>query len=362
MGCRLTHLCARPRWRVRSMVIGLSVTALVGAPHVASARESQPNAGSATVPSASTSTSSSASAPVSASPSEAAGSEVDERLKRARAVVAVAEPLFLAGHYAAALAEYSRAYQILAGHPRQYWVLHNLAACNERLFRYDLAVEQYEEYLRRAPATEQDRAEVSAILRTLHSLLATLVIESSVAGEVWLDDRRLGAAPGRWRVPAGRHIVEVRAQHHESQRRELQLNAGQLQVGRFQLQRLSTSTGPPPAYFWAAVGLTGVATVVGASAGVMALSARAQGRERAGLYLDTQADADRTRRWALASDVGFGSAVLFGATATVLYFVTDWPKSETVAGRRRREPNSPRSFGVALAGPGAFGATLCGQF
>jgi len=328
------------------MAIGVSASLTIGSQRVANAEEPEPSPASPVVSSA---------AP------ESTGSKLDEPLARARALVAIAEPLFLAGHYAAALAEYSRAYQILDGHPRQYWVLHNLAACNERLFRYDLAVEQYEEYLRRAPATEADRAEVSAILRTLRSLLATLVVESSVAGEVWLDDRRLGAAPGRWRAPAGRHIVEVRAPSYESQRREVQLDPGQLQVNRFQLQRLSTSTGPPPAYFWIAVGLTGAATVVGASAGFATLSAREQGRERAALYLDTQAEAERTRHWALASDAAFGAAVLFGATASVLYFVTDWPNSRA-SEPPARGPSAHRSFDVALAAPGGFGATLRGRF
>jgi tetratricopeptide (TPR) repeat protein len=288
-------------------------------------------------------------------------SEPDEPLARARAVVALAEPLFLAGHYAAALAEYSRAYQILEGHPRQYWVLHNQAACNERMFRYDVAVELYEEYLRRAPPTEGDRREVSAILTTLRSLLATLVIESSVTGEVWLDDRRLGGTPGKWRIPAGRHIVEVRADRYESQRREVQLNAGQVQVDRFYLQRLSTYAGPPPAYFWVAVGLTAAATATGVTAGVMALSAREQGLQRAELHLDTSADAERTNHRALASDIGFGAAALFGVTATVLYFVTDWPKSGNPGGRGR-EPSARRSLSLALAAPGGFGATLNGKF
>ena len=290
-----------------------------------------------------------------------ASSQQDEPLARARAVAAVARPLFLAGHYAAALVEYTRAYEILAGHPRQYWILHNLAACNERLFRYDLAVELYEEYLRRAPPSEGDRGEVEAVLRTLRSLLATLVIESSVTGEAWLDDRRLGKAPGKWRVPAGRHIVEVRAEHYESQRREVQLNPGQSHIDRFQLQPLSRYKGPPPGYFWAAVGLTAAAAVAGTTAGVMALSARQQGRQNAELYLDTEADAERTRHRAMAADIGFGAAVVFGATATVLYFVTDWEKTRQPDGRKH-EPIARRSLSVGLTVPGGFGATLGGKF
>jgi hypothetical protein len=301
-----------------------------------------------------------ASAPLEV-PKTATSSERDEPLTRARVLSAAGDRLFLAGHYAAALVEYSRASDILDGHPKQYWVLHNLAACNERMFRYDIAVALYEEYLRRAPPTETDRAEVTAIVRTLRSLLATLVIESSVSGEVWLDERRLGTAPGSWSVPAGSHIVEIRAERYESQRREVTLNAGQRHIDRFQLRRLSTNAGPRPAYFWVAVGLTGVAAIVGTTAGLQALSARERGRDRAALYLDTQDDAERTRRWALASDAGFGAALLFGATATVLYFVTDWPNAASPT-RRERASGAGRSLSIAPAAPGGFGATLRGQF
>ena len=335
--CRSLKLLAIASWACMS----------VGATRPASAQEPQPAPPSLKVP-----------APGAA---EAANAEHDAPLTRAREIAAVAEHLFLAEHYAAALAEYSRAYQILDRHPRQYWVLYNLAACNERMFRYDVAAELYEEYLRRAPGTEDDRKEVSAILRTLHSLLATLTVESSVAGEVWLDDRRLGAAPGTWRVPAGRHLVEVRANHYESQRREVQLEAGRRKVDRFELQRLSVNAGPPPTYFWIATGLTGVAVVVGATAGFEALNAHEQGRRQAALYLDTEQDGARTRRWALTSDIGFGAAALFGATATVLYFVTDWQKPGDPE-RRAREPGAPRSLGVALGTPGGFGGSLVGRF
>jgi hypothetical protein len=267
----------------------------------------------------------SAPAPTPAAPVAA----IDEQLERARSIVGAADPLFVAGHYGAALAEYSRAYEVLAGHPRQYWVLHNLAACNERLFRYDVALTLYGEYLRRAPADENDRAEVAAIMRTLRSMLATLAVESRVAGEVWVDDRRIGTAPGKWLIPTGRHIVELRAPLYESERRELELGAAQATTLHFEPRRLSTYRGPNRGYFWAAVTATGVAAATGATFGGLAVAARSDGRERAELYLDTRDDARRTRTLALAADVGFGAAVLLGVTATVLYFVTDWsPRSQ----------------------------------
>lgn len=283
---------------------------------------------------------------------------LEEQLAGARLVVIAAKRLFVAGHFEAALAEYSRVYDMLAGHPRQYWVLHNLAACNERLFRYDVAVTLYEEYLRRAPTTETDRTEVLAVVHTLRSLLATLVIDAAVSGEVWLDDRRLGMAPGRWLVPAGRHIVEVRADRYGSQRREVQLVAGQARSEGFELRRLSTYAGPGRGYFWAATALTGAALVAGATFGVQALSASDAGQERAELYLDTRVQEERTGRWAVAADASFGAALVFGATATVLYFVTDWSEPGEPGAARLDGSTARLTAGVSLGARGSPGATF----
>lgn len=261
----------------------------------------------------------------------------DAKLKEARIIVATAQRLFLAGHYGAALAEYTRAYQVLDGHPRQFWVLHNLAACNEHLFRYEIAVELYEEYLRRAPQEESDRAEVAAIVRTLRSLLVVLEVESSVPGEVWVDERRIGTAPGRWLVPTGRHLVELKAALHETERRDVDLGAARATRLHFEPRSLSTYRGPGKGYFWAAVGASGAGVVTGATFGVMALGARKDGQEQADLFQGTEEESRRTRNRALAADVGFGAALVFGVTATVLYFVTDW-SSRGQQGQARSTP------------------------
>jgi hypothetical protein len=123
--------------------------------------------------------------------------------------------------------------------------------------------------------------------------------------------------------------VEFRAALYESERREIEFGASRFMTLRFEPRRLSTYRGPGKGYFWAAVGATGAAAITGAALGAMALSARDSGRERAERYLDTRDDAQRTRTLALAADAGFGAALVFGATAAVLYFVTDWsPRSQ----------------------------------
>ena len=63
---------------------------------------------------------------------------------------------------------------------------------------------------------------------------------------------------------------------------------------------------------------TWISAPVSSTAGFMALSAREQGQKNADLYQDTQPDAERTRHLALAADIGFGAAVVFGATVAFL--------------------------------------------
>jgi len=277
---------------------------------------------------------------------------VDEQLEKARAIAMQAERLFDAGHFAASLATYTRAYDALTGHPRQYFLLYNLAACHERLFHYDLALAFYEQYLARAPETEPDRAQVAAIMQMLRGLMGTLVVESSVPAAIWVDDRKLGTAPGRWSLPGGRHVVEARAALHESSRQEVQLAAGEVLEIRFAPQRLSTNTGPRPGYFWATAAFTGAAVASGTVFGVLALSARQDGRARADYYLDAQTEAERTRRYALAADIGFGSAALLGATATLLYFITDWTPEPHPPSKSRGSSAAIRSIALTAQGAG----------
>lgn len=252
----------------------------------------------------------------------------DATLERARRIVDGARQLFQAGHYSAALAEFTRAYDTLEGHPRQYWVLYNLAVCQQRLFRYDLALALYEEYLRRAPSTEPDLGEVRAVIRTLRSLLGTLDVQTSVPAEVWVDERRLGTAPGKFLVPAGRLAVELRATGYESQRIEVRLPPEQTRTLRRELRRLSSITGPSQTYFWVAAGASAASAAAGATFGILALRSRGEGVDRAELHLDTSEQSERARKQALAADACFGGAVVFGAAATVLYLLTDWSPPE----------------------------------
>jgi hypothetical protein len=263
----------------------------------------------------------------------------------ARPALARGEALFTAHNYGAALVEFSAAYRLLDGHPRQYLVLSNVAVCHERLFHYDVATTYYERYLKEGGARVEDSAEIEIRLRSLHRLLATLTIASNVPADVWVDDRHVGRAPGSIRVSPGKHLVELRATIHESARQEVDVAAGTSLRLHFELGELSQYSGLSSSYFWTFTGLTVAALGVGTGFAIAAVQSDSDGRARAEQhrFLNTVEDEASIRRAAATADVAFGAAALLGASATILFFLTDWqdrppPTPRTRAARRRLEP------------------------
>jgi hypothetical protein len=245
----------------------------------------------------------------------------------ARELTARARERFDVGDYGAALVEFERAYRLLEKHPRRADVLNNIAVCHERMFRYDLALQYYERYLREGATDPKDRAEVEAVIGGLRGLLGTLRITSNVRSEIWVDDRAFGLVATEVLVPAGTHVVEVRARAHEPLRRQVQVVARTSQSVHFELQPLPQYHGVPRVYFWTGVSLTGAALVTGAALGLRALGKHKDAEAREREELATVGDERPYRSLALASDLAFGTAALFGVGSTVLFFLTDWRKT-----------------------------------
>jgi tetratricopeptide (TPR) repeat protein len=267
-------------------------------------------------------------APAPESPESPEASEARGAVARAKALVAVE-------NYGAALAEYTRALELLEGDPRQAAVLNNIAVCYERMFRYDLALQYYEAYLREAEATAEDRAEVEQIVASLRALLGTVRITGVRSGEIWIDDRKLGDAPLDVMVPAGFHVIEVRARGYQAERREVRVAAGAVHDLHIELEPIDTYKGLPQTYVWIGVGLTTAAAITGAVLGITALSKHEDGQRDAerGLWVDGQA----TKDLAIQADIAFGVATAFGVGTVVLAFLTDWEGShdERASGKAR---------------------------
>ncbi|GAB4201814.1 MAG: hypothetical protein OHK0013_14310 [Sandaracinaceae bacterium] len=304
------------------------------------------------------------------------GPTADEAEARLRFTQGLA--LARAGDCRGALAELSRSYDLV---PRPN-TLFNMAQCQEQLFRYDLAVRDYERYLAMAPTDAEDRATVEAQLRALRSLLGTIRVSLSPAlpegqrAEVWLADRIVGEAPGDVLVPGGSHAIEIRATGFIPARRQVQVTAREttevsVEIERAQQhieqhieqtieqnieQNVTVTRQPlPPAVFWTGVVLTAGSAIGGAAAGINALVTRGQQD-----LLDPRLPRDTSpiRDSALVADILFITSGVFLTTTVICAFLTDWsdgapletPPPTVVTPAAMVLPDGSMSFGLTVSG------------
>jgi hypothetical protein len=241
------------------------------------------------------------------------------------------------GDCSAALAELEASYRLV---PRPN-TLFNMAQCEERLHRYDLAIEQYERYLEIAPADAEDRDTVLATLESLRGLLGTIHVEVNTAAEVWLGDRIVGTAPGDVLVPGGRHALELRAAGYLPERREVEVAARQrlelsvtlttaethienttIESTTIEETHVTVERPPVPlAVFVTGAVLTGLAGIGGVVAGGVALS---EHDRIAAMDPRLPRDGSSVRDAALAADVLYGTAGALAIGTLVLAFLTDF--------------------------------------
>jgi hypothetical protein len=285
-------------------------------------------------------------------------------LQRARRHIASGQAFLEAENFDGALVEFMRAYELLEGHPLRFLVAYNIGQCHERMFRYDEALRFYRMYLDEGGDRAEDRETVEATIRTLDGLLGVLVISMNVPqAEVWVDQRRMREISGEdneVRVPGGIHTVELRAPGHVPGRKQVEVAARQRVEVAFALERVSDYRGLAPWVFWTSVGVAAACAVAGGVVGSLALVERSdlQSRVSAGgedAFLVTRQDNERVGRLALTADVLFGGAALFGATALVLAFLTDWGGERDGAGGER-----PTASVAPLLGPGLAGVAVGG--
>ncbi len=262
-------------------------------------------------------------------PSPAAPALEPPQVVEARRHFEQGRALFDSGNHDAAIAEFQRAYDLLAGRSGQYVMLFNLAQCHERLFRYELALQFYRRFLAEGGPDARDRAAVEATIATLEGLLATVHVRSNVErAEAWVDDRLVGAAPGDLRIPGGRHVVELRAPGFLPTRREVQIPARGVIDLELAMEVVRSRRGVSPVFFWTALGLGAATAVAGGIFGVQALVARndvdARLADPSQRFTVSEDDQRAIARSVTTADVLYGTAAAFGATAFVLAFLTEW--------------------------------------
>lgn len=254
--------------------------------------------------------------------SEGAPATVEQAKQHFAQAVAFAQ----AGDCGAAIVEFEAAYQLV---PRPN-ALYNIAQCQERLFRYDLAIQYYEQYLQVAPADAPDRPAVTGALGTLRNLLGTVAVQCNVPSEVWVDDRLAGSAPGDVLMPSGGHSLELRAKGYIPARTEVRLVGRQRIELTLELEKAQTTvqvtetTGIDPTLFWIGAGATVVTAAIGVGFGAHVSSLHDDALELPAQHPDRTKKREEIESAELTADVFFASAALLAVGTTIVAFVTDW--------------------------------------
>ncbi len=282
--------------------------------------------------------------------SSAALAQETTQLVEARQRIARGSVLGEEGDYEAALVEFSRARELLQGHPRQFLVDYNIGTCYEGLFQYDRAIQFYRSYLSGAGHGAGDAAEVQSRITQLEGRLGTIRLTVNASDyQVWIDGHFVGRNLSQVMTPSGRHTVEIRADGHLQGRQEIELPARSEVAVAIELERLVRLH---PALFWASLGLALASGGVCAGFGGYALGEHSDLQELSDdpvqSWLVRPEDNERIDRLALVSDVFLGVGVLFAVSTLVLGLFTDWR-------RNRRAPRlstavGPSSVELGLGG------------
>ena len=291
---------------------------------------------------------------------EEASEAIPGNVQEARERIQRGEALFEQGNFDAALVEFQQAYDVIGDHPNRYLVLYNIGQCHERSFRYDQALRFYRQYLDEGGDDAEGRERVMEEIENLRGLLATLRISIDIdTAEVWIDDRRVGTAPGTVRIPGGVHTVEIRAPGHLTATEEIELPAGGERELTFALEPLPERfEGLHQAYFWTAGGLTIATAVTAAIIGVLAFQRHndadrrlSNDRER---WNVSQDEIDEIGNLALTADILFGVTALFAIGTIVFGLLTNWdgddPEEEARASRSPSISFSAGPNGLSLSG------------
>lgn len=286
----------------------------------------------------------------------------DPRWAEAEARFAEAEAEFDRGNFDGALAEFTHIHELLETHPRAFFVLFNMGKCQERLFRYDEALANYEAFLVQGRAYARQRgealpreAEAQQALAQLQARLGTLEIAVNAGrADVWVDQRLVGTAPGTIRVTEGTHSVELRADGHAPSRQQITIAARTTQPMSFSLER--SFGGVSPAFVITGAALTLVAVGIGIGFGASALAEQSlidqqlASGDPAERFRVTRARLDANAENALIADVFFATAGVLGIATVVLIFVTNWGGGGASEGARLLPWVDPEGGGFSVRG------------
>lgn len=292
--------------------------------------------------------------------------------------------LYRDGSFDAALAEFSRAYEIQP----DYRVLYNIGQVQAERSDFVAAVTAFRKYLEEGggEVPRQRRSDVESEIARLEARIATLQIDTNVAGaEVWVDGTSQGKLPrDKVLVNAGIRRITVKKSGFKPVEETLTLTGGETRKLKVSLESEATSSAnvPPPQRdssatkvvtidsfpqsepetsspnvgFWISLAATGIAA--GGTVAFALITQKANDDYDKELQTfpgsaSRLSDArDTLKRDALITDICAGVAVL-GLGSTVFFAAT--------GGKKRTHASSANQLTVST-GPAGLGWQVRGRF
>jgi hypothetical protein len=268
--------------------------------------------------------------------------------------------LFKEGNFRAALVEFRRANEIAPN----FRILYNLGQTYQELHDYVNALRAYEEYIDKGGAeiAADRRAEVEAEIRKLHGRVAQVTVKSDAEGaQLLVDDAPTGVTPLRepLLLSAGAHRLVLMRQGTSIAVTSVEVAGGDTVTVELKASPASAPPTPPVApraqvssglgaAFWVGVATTGALVVGTTVTGLIALDAKRDYSDKLGAFPGSRADVDaardRTKHFALATDILGGAAILVGIGTVYL----------AVTAKGGEAPRNTPSVGL-LIGPTSLG-------
>lgn len=276
--------------------------------------------------------------------------------------------LYQEGAFDAALIELQRAYDLAPS----YKILYNIGLVDLQLNDYAGALRTFRKYLEEGgkKIDAKRRAEVEKEIDKLQGRVATLTLKTKVSGaEVLVDDLKVGETPlsEPLLVTAGKRKISLVKEGYVGENRVIVIAGGDTKTIELELRSTAEAQAerkkqddkpvksgrtdqpkepgrPVPWLLW---GITGGLAAGTAVAGVLTLGAQKDledQRERPSTKDDLDSAAQKTRTFAIVTDVLLVGTVAVGGYATYKTFFADPPKKDPRAEKA--------SLGVSV-GPGS---------
>lgn len=296
----------------------------------------------------------------------------DATKKAARAAYSDGQRAYEAGDYAAAVAHFSKANELIPAPHAQYWI----AMAQDQQGNVAEAYAAYVTFFANAghAALGEEKVKTAQVrFNELSALPATVrVVTEPPDASLSVDgSAQPGVSPFALKLTPGKHQLKAGAKGYQDQSREVEVKPAQAVEQSFALAPAPVAAAPKPTPAvqpasapaaaternrvpaYVTLGVAGAAAIAGTIFGIQALGAKSDFDKN-----PTEKNADSVERNGLIADMAFGVAITLGVTGVVLLTSSDEPSDSA----QRTAPKVARLVVAPYASPRGGGASALVNF